>query len=96
MLTDAGKHRLIIRGAAGEEDDDEFAAAGELDVGGVVADFAGVAFFRPKFRAGRKGFAEEFFDLVLGGTRREERAFEQRHHGIGSLRRNGVAADDPE
>jgi hypothetical protein len=70
MLTDAGEQRLIIRGAAGEEDDDEFAAARELDVGSVVTDFAGVAFFGPEFRAGREGFAEEFFDLVLSGTRR--------------------------
>ena len=76
MLADTRNHRLIIGGAAGEDDDDEFAAAGELEVGGVVADFAGVAFLGPEFRAGREGFAEEFFDLVLGGTRRGERAFE--------------------
>lgn len=36
MFADGGQERLIVRGAASGNDDDEFAAAGQLNVGGVV------------------------------------------------------------
>ena len=45
MLADARQQRLIIGGAAGEDDEDELPAIGQLEVGGVVANFAGVACF---------------------------------------------------
>lgn len=96
MLPDRRQQSLIIGTAAGKENDDEPAACGDLDISGVVTDFAGVAGFRPEFRAGGERFAEVFFDLVLTGTRWRERALEPPEHGVAGLGGNGVTAHDPQ
>ena len=49
----AGNQRHVIRGAAGEDDEMKLPAVRQLDVRGVVADFARPAGFRPELRVRR-------------------------------------------
>jgi len=79
-LGDGMDDRALVGVIGRENDEEEFGAVGEFDVGGVVAGLARPAGFRPELRAGGEDGAGEC-GLVVGiGIFRREVAGEERHH----------------
>jgi hypothetical protein len=87
-----GNDFFLFRVAGGEDDQNEFGAGRQFDVGGIMADFAGPAGFGPEFRTERQNGAKVFAGLYVG-VRIERLTFVQGEHLAAAFRGDGAASD---